>query len=168
MMFSSSAHASSCSIVRSSLEHQHPSFMPRRMMPTKLSSKTQHCRKAPKEDTTRKKKTQKSRRAHLKTTMTMLLSSLFVSNNGGGFTGKKSPKQQHALALEANEQLESSEFVQNLVDKSEAKRDERRRERLDAYSKKNFKEYLQFVEHGRTPKTENEKKIRAWLETNAE
>ncbi len=159
MMFSSSAHASSCSIVRSSLEHQHPSFMPRRMMPTKLSSKTQHC-KAPKE-------AQKSRRAHLKTTMTMLLSSLFVSNNGGGFTGKKSPKQ-HALALEANEQLESSEFVQNLVDKSEAKRDERRRERLDAYSKKNFKEYLQFVEHGRTPKTENEKKIRAWLETNAE
>ena len=159
-MFPSSAYASSCSIVRSSLEfvvrkeHQHPSFkMPRRMMPTKLSSKTQHC-KAPKEDTTRKKKTQKSRRAHLKTTMTMLLSSLFVS--------------KHALALEANEQLESSEFVQNLVDKSEAKRDERRRERLDAYSKKNFKEYLQFVEHGRTPKTENEKKIRAWLETNAE
>ena len=99
--------------------------------------------------------------------MTMLLSSLFVSNNGGGFTGKKSPKQ-HALALEANEQLGSSEFVQNLVDKSEAKRDERRRERLDAYSKKNFKEYLQFVEHGKTPKTENEKKIRAWLETNAE
>ena len=122
-------------------------------MPTKLSSKTQHC-KAPKEDTTRKKKTQKSRRAHLKTTMTMLLSSLFVS--------------KHALALEANEQLESSEFVQNLVDKSEAKRDERRRERLDAYSKKNFKEYVQFVEHGRAPKTENEKKIRAWLETNAE
>ena len=164
-MFSSSVHASSCSIVRSSLdkfvrkEHQHPSFMPRRMMPTKLSSKTQNC-KAPKE-------AQKSRRAHLKTTMTMLLSSLFVSNNGGGFTGKKSPKQ-HALALEANEQLESSEFVQNLVDKSEAKRDERRRERLDAYSKKNFKEYLQFVEHGKTPKTENEKKIRAWLETNAE
>ena len=154
MMFSSSAHASSCSIVRSSLEHQHPSFMPRRMMPTKLSSKTQHFCKAPKEDTTPKKKTQKSRRAHLKTTMTMLLSSLFVS--------------KHALALEANEQLESSEFVQNLVDKSEAKRDERRRERLDAYSKKNFKEYLQFVEHGRTPKTENEKKIRAWLETNAE
>lgn len=167
MMFSSSAHASSCSIVRSSLEHQHPSFMPRRMMPTKLSSKTQHFCKAPKEDTTPKKKTQKSRRAHLKTTMTMLLSSLFVSNNGGGFTGKKSPRW-HAFALEANEQLESSEFVQNLVDKSEAKRDERRRERLDAYSKKNFKEYLQFVEHGRTPKTENEKKIRAWLETNAE
>ena len=91
----------------------------------------------------------------------MLLSStgglLFVSI-------KKAP----ALALEANEQLESSEFVQNLVDKSEAKRDERRRERLDAYSKKNFKEYLQFVEHGKTPKTENEKKIRAWLEANAE
>ena len=102
--------------------------------------------------------------------MTMLLSSLFVSNNGGGFTGKKSPKQHKALALEANEQLEnkSNEFVQNLVDKSEAKRDERRRERLDAYSKKNFKEYLQFVEHGKTPKTENEKKIRAWLEANAE
>ena len=96
----------------------------------------------------------------------MLLSStglLFVSNPGGGFFFKKA-----ALALEANEQLESSEFVQNLVDKSEAKRDERRRERLDAYSKKNFKEYLQFVEHGKTPKTENEKKIRAWLETNAE
>ena len=91
----------------------------------------------------------------------MLLSStgglLFVSI-------KKAP----ALALEANEQLGSSEFVQNLVDKSEAKRDERRRERLDAYSKKNFKEYLQFVEHGKTPKTENEKKIRAWLEANAE
>ena len=95
----------------------------------------------------------------------MLLSStglLFVSN-GGFFFFKK------ALALEANEQLENSnEFVQNLVDKSEAKRDERRRERLDAYSKKNFKEYLQFVEHGKTPKTENEKKIRAWLEANAE
>ena len=103
----------------------------------------------------------------------MLLSStrlLFVSNpfcgGGGGFFFKKAP----ALALEANEQLEnkSNEFVQNLVDKSEAKRDERRRERLDAYSKKNFKEYLQFVEHGKTPKTENEKKIRAWLEANAE
>ena len=98
----------------------------------------------------------------------MLLSStgglLFVSNPGGGFFFKKA-----ALALEANEQLENSnEFVQNLVDKSEAKRDERRRERLDAYSKKNFKEYLQFVEHGKTPKTENEKKIRAWLEANAE
>ena len=101
----------------------------------------------------------------------MLLSStgglLFVSNpggGGGGFFFKKA-----ALALEANEQLENSnEFVQNLVDKSEAKRDERRRERLDAYSKKNFKEYLQFVEHGKTPKTENEKKIRAWLEANAE
>ena len=95
----------------------------------------------------------------------MLLSStglLFVSN-GGGFFFKKA-----ALALEANEQLENSKFVQNLVDKSEAKRDERRRERLDAYSKKNFKEYLQFVEHGKTPKTENEKKIRAWLEANAE
>ena len=105
----------------------------------------------------------------------MLLSStrlLFVSNpfcgGGGGFFFKKAP----ALALEANEQLEENEskneFVQNLVDKSEAKRDERRRERLDAYSKKNFKEYLQFVEHGKTPKTENEKKIRAWLEANAE
>ena len=96
----------------------------------------------------------------------MLLSStglLFVSNPGGFFFKKA------ALALEANEQLENSnEFVQNLVDKSEAKRDERRRERLDAYSKKNFKEYLQFVEHGKTPKTENEKKIRAWLEANAE
>ena len=98
----------------------------------------------------------------------MLLSStglLFVSNPGGGFFFFK----KAALALEANEQLENSnEFVQNLVDKSEAKRDERRRERLDAYSKKNFKEYLQFVEHGKTPKTENEKKIRAWLEANAE
>lgn len=106
----------------------------------------------------------------------MLLSStgglLFVSNpfcggGGGFFFFKKAP----ALALEANEQLENksgNEFVQNLVDKSEAKRDERRRERLDAYSKKNFKEYLQFVEHGKTPKTENEKKIRAWLEANAE
>ena len=96
----------------------------------------------------------------------MLLSStglLFVSNPGGFFFFKKA-----ALALEANEQLENSKFVQNLVDKSEAKRDERRRERLDAYSKKNFKEYLQFVEHGKTPKTENEKKIRAWLEANAE
>ena len=99
----------------------------------------------------------------------MLLSSmglLFVSNPGGFFFFKKA-----ALALEANEQLEENsknEFVQNLVDKSEAKRDERRRELLDAYSKKNFKEYLQFVEHGKTPKTENEKKIRAWLEANAE
>ena len=103
----------------------------------------------------------------------MLLSStgglLFVSNPGGGGGGGFFKKA--ALALEANEQLENksgNEFVQNLVDKSEAKRDERRRERLDAYSKKNFKEYLQFVEHGKTPKTENEKKIRAWLEANAE
>ena len=132
------------------------SFMPRRT-PTKEATTTTTTPPPP----PRLLDTKKSRRAHLKT---MLLSStgglLFVSI-------KKAP----ALALEANEQLENksgNEFVQNLVDKSEAKRDERRRERLDAYSKKNFKEYLQFVEHGKTPKTENEKKIRAWLEANAE
>ncbi|OUS49228.1 hypothetical protein BE221DRAFT_65237 [Ostreococcus tauri] len=45
-----------------------------------------------------------------------------------------------ANALEANER--ESAFVSGLLAKSEAKRDERAKERLDAYNKKNFGDYL--------------------------
>lgn len=45
-----------------------------------------------------------------------------------------------ANALEANER--DSAFVSGLLAKSEAKRDERAKERLDAYNKKNFGDYL--------------------------
>ena len=71
-----------------------------------------------------------------------------------------------AHALEANEQTESNAFVQTLLQKTEEKREERQKERVLEYSKKNFKDYLAFVENGRTAKTENDVKIKEWLEKN--
>ena len=72
----------------------------------------------------------------------------------------------NAHALEANEQTESNAFVQTLLQKTEEKREERQKERVLEYSKKNFKEYLAFVDNGRTAKTENDVKIKEWLEKN--
>ena len=71
-----------------------------------------------------------------------------------------------AHALEANEQTESNAFVQTLLQKTEEKREERQKERVLEYSKKNFKAYLAFVDNGRTAKTENDVKIKEWLEKN--
>ena len=71
-----------------------------------------------------------------------------------------------AHALEANEQTESNAFVQTLLQKTEEKREERQKERVLEYSKKNFKDYLGFVDNGRTAKTENDVKIKEWLEKN--
>jgi len=71
-----------------------------------------------------------------------------------------------AYALEANEQTESNPFVQTLLQKTEEKREEREKERVLEYSKKNFKDYLAFVDNGRTAKTENDVKIKEWLEKN--
>ena len=71
-----------------------------------------------------------------------------------------------AHALEANEQTESNAFVQTLLQKTEEKREERQKERVLEYSKKNFKDYLAFVDNGRTAKTENDVKIKEWLEKN--
>ncbi|CAL6331593.1 unnamed protein product [Bathycoccus prasinos] len=71
-----------------------------------------------------------------------------------------------AHALEANEQTESNAFVQTLLQKTEEKREERQKERVLEYSKKNFKDYLSFVDNGRTAKTENDVKIKEWLEKN--
>ena len=71
-----------------------------------------------------------------------------------------------AYALEANEQTESNAFVQTLLQKTEEKREERQKERVLEYSKKNFKDYLAFVDNGRTAKTENDVKIKEWLEKN--
>ncbi|CAL6335614.1 unnamed protein product [Bathycoccus prasinos] len=72
----------------------------------------------------------------------------------------------NAHALEANEQTESNAFVQTLLQKTEEKREERQKERVLEYSKKNFKDYLTFVDNGRTAKTENDVKIKEWLEKN--
>ena len=72
----------------------------------------------------------------------------------------------NAHALEANEQTESNAFVQTLLQKTEEKREERQKERVLEYSKKNFKDYLAFVDNGRTAKTENDVKIKEWLEKN--
>ena len=72
----------------------------------------------------------------------------------------------NAHALEANEQTESNAFVQTLLQKTEEKREERQKERVLEYSKKNFKDYLSFVDNGRTAKTENDVKIKEWLEKN--
>ena len=72
----------------------------------------------------------------------------------------------NAHALEANEQTESNAFVQTLLQKTEEKREERQKERVLEYSKKNFKDYLNFVDNGRTAKTENDVKIKEWLEKN--
>ena len=72
----------------------------------------------------------------------------------------------NAYALEANEQTESNAFVQTLLQKTEEKREERQKERVLEYSKKNFKDYLAFVDNGRTAKTENDVKIKEWLEKN--
>ena len=73
----------------------------------------------------------------------------------------------NAHALEANEQTESRySFVQTLLQKTEEKREERQKERVLEYSKKNFKDYLAFVDNGRTAKTENDVKIKEWLEKN--
>ena len=71
-----------------------------------------------------------------------------------------------AHALEANEQTELNAFVQTLLQKTEEKREERQKERVLEYSKKNFKDYLAFVDNGRTAKTENDVKIKEWLEKN--
>ena len=71
-----------------------------------------------------------------------------------------------AHALEANEQTESNAFVQTLLQKTEEKREERQKERVLEYSKKNFKDCLAFVDNGRTAKTENDVKIKEWLEKN--
>ena len=71
-----------------------------------------------------------------------------------------------AYAFEANEQTESNPFVQTLLQKTEEKREEREKERVLEYSKKNFKDYLAFVDNGRTAKTENDVKIKEWLEKN--
>ena len=70
-----------------------------------------------------------------------------------------------AFALEANEQTDS-QFVQNLLQKTNEKKDERAKERLEEYSKKNFKDYLAFVDNGRAARTENDVKIKEWLEKN--
>ena len=73
-----------------------------------------------------------------------------------------------SLALEANEQAEN-EFVQKLLKKTEAKLDERKIERLEQYSKKNFRDYLAFVDNGKTKNlSENDKKIKAYLERTKE
>jgi hypothetical protein len=72
----------------------------------------------------------------------------------------------NAHALEANEQTESNAFVQTLLQKTEEKREERQKERVLEYSKKNFKDYLSFVDNGKTAKTENDVKIKEWLEKN--
>jgi hypothetical protein len=53
-----------------------------------------------------------------------------------------------------------------LLQKTEEKREERQKERVLEYSKKNFKDYLAFVDNGRTAKTENDVKIKEWLEKN--
>lgn len=70
-----------------------------------------------------------------------------------------------AFALEANEQTDS-QFVQNLLQKTNEKKEERAKERLEEYSKKNFKDYLAFVDNGRAARTENDVKIKEWLEKN--
>lgn len=73
-----------------------------------------------------------------------------------------------SLALEANEQAEN-EFVQKLLKRTEAKLDERKIERLEQYSKKNFRDYLAFVDNGKTKNlSENDKKIKAYLERTKE
>ena len=53
--------------------------------------------------------------------------------------------------------------------KSEALREQRRKERLDAYNVKNFGDYFDFVAGAQREGklTDNDKAIRAWLETNA-
>lgn len=73
-----------------------------------------------------------------------------------------------SLALEANEQAEN-EFVKKLLKRTEAKLDERKIERLEQYSKKNFRDYLAFVDNGKTKNlSENDKKIKAYLERTKE
>ena len=73
-----------------------------------------------------------------------------------------------SLALEANEQAEN-EFVQKLLKRTEAKLDERKIERLEQYSKKIFRDYLAFVDNGKTKNlSENDKKIKAYLERTKE
>ena len=73
-----------------------------------------------------------------------------------------------SLVLEANEQAEN-EFVQKLLKRTEAKLDERKIERLEQYSKKNFRDYLAFVDNGKTKNlSENDKKIKAYLERTKE
>ena len=80
-------------------------------------------------------------------------------------TSSSSFSAPFAFALEANEQTDS-QFVQNLLQKTNEKKEERAKERLEEYSKKNFKDYLAFVDNGRAARTENDVKIKEWLEKN--
>lgn len=80
-------------------------------------------------------------------------------------TSSSFTKAPSAFALEANEQTDS-QFVQNLLQKTNEKKEERAKERLEEYSKKNFKDYLAFVDNGRAARTENDVKIKEWLEKN--
>jgi len=91
-------------------------------------------------------------------TLFALVAALSVTSSS--FTAPSS-----AFALEANEQTDS-QFVQNLLQKTNEKKEERAKERLEEYSKKNFKDYLAFVDNGRAARTENDAKIKEWLEKN--
>ena len=61
----------------------------------------------------------------------------------------------------------TSPFVQGLLKLSEEKREERRVERLRAYDKRNFGDYLSFQHGARgSAMTENDRQIEAWLAEN--
>ena len=60
----------------------------------------------------------------------------------------------------------ASPFVQELLKKSEAQREQRRKERLADYDRRNFGDYFQAYTPPRGEPTQNDKAIRAWLEKN--
>ena len=102
---------------------------------------------------------ERRRRDFIRTGSLAIVCSLFLTQQS--FNAK-------SLALEANEQAEN-EFVQKLLKRTEAKLDERKIERLEQYSKKNFRDYLAFVDNGKTKNlSENDKKIKAYLERTKE
>ena len=60
----------------------------------------------------------------------------------------------------------SSPFVQELLRKTEAQREQRRKERLRDYDKRNFGDYFAAATPARGELSENDKAIRAWMEQN--
>ena len=92
-----------------------------------------------------------------------LLAALLVLSGGAAEAAHAAPPP-----LPTEVDSAASPFVQELLRKSEAKREERRVARLKDYDRRNFSDYLSF-QSGASPgevKTENATKIDAWLADN--
>lgn len=80
--------------------------------------------------------------------------------------------QEDRVRLNKEVDPNDSPYIQELLARSRANKDQYDKERLDAYNKKNFKEYFEFIEGnverggGSTYSDETKAAIKAWLENN--